>query len=654
MKIFWFIGIIFCFLLISCNYNNQNNSTFNSNNSGSISNLWNTKNIQNSNTWILFSTWLTIDNSWSFFGDIISESQWYGSYKITWALKWDFKSISVVWKYNNKEDEPYKLKKYLPEKRVFEYFVQPKFKTIMKWNNTYIFIWEKTSWEIEKKEFIINETKEILLSGKYCILDICINPKKPYKLKWDIITQESKSTDEYNNDQDNKITMDINKQSVLYEENFTMSNLKTNIFKLNNYFVRYSETAWCWWITWKQEILDNFWKVINDIDKTLKIPNWFYIWNKSFSLENLNNNTSTYIYWTLNDSKEFLEIQSIFDKSLWSKLLSLVKKDKKDFPKKYIISYKEYPWMKFVYSMKDIQPERVIFLWTSTSYLKNNIGNNWELLDIDVVNKILSYYSVDRFLVKESVDIYANKNSMITKITKNDLPIFKVEKLSSDGYYLLYPIKWLVFQSFAEMCKPVIYVYNKDNINLNVSLNLFGKWFFTKLIPQFNDVNNTWKFSTNSSWVTLDNINYPYLYYSVKIKDYSFNKNWWIVKWSEIKDFFEDKLKKIWFNEKEKFDFIDFWKYQFLENKYYFISFKYNSEMDSMVWLNFDKQPNSIERILLESYDIENIKWREQFLYKNVWDKYDSLFLKKFIRDKKFDVFEWWWVLVDWDKIIIK
>jgi len=40
--------------------------------------------------------------------------------------------------------------------------------------------------------------------------------------------------------------------------------------------------------------------------------------------------------------------------------------------------------------------------------------------------------------------------------------------------------------------------------------------------------------------------------------------------------------------------------------------------MDKMVGLFFDKKPTSIERVLLEGYEISSIEGKERFLYKNI------------------------------------
>jgi hypothetical protein len=105
-----------------------------------------------------------------------------------------------------------------------------------------------------------------------------------------------------------------------------------------------------------------------------------------------------------------------------------------------------------------------------------------------------------------------------------------------------------------------------------------------------------------------------------------------------------DKLEKINFSKKEKSDFIDFWKKEYKNDKYYFVSFKYKEDLDKIVPLNFSNKVDNEFRVLLDSYELENLsKDKEKFLYsskdKNKFDKY---LIKRFERgNTSNEVFEW-------------
>ncbi len=608
------------------------------------------KNIKN-NSWVTWS-WESIKKDNSFFWEIKTESLWIGNYKITGVLLWDFKTISVVWSYNGKEDEPYILKKYVPEKRIFEYYIQPKFHTIAKWDNIYIFTWEKLNWEKESKEVKITEDKNIVLTGKYCVLDICIDDTKPYSKKWEDIIQEL-SVDDGNGKShvSTRITLNLTKKSALMEDWLDeMWQTTTKITNYNTFYVRYSSTMSCGPTSWKQEIFDASWiNISHSINTKLGVLQQFNIGNKLFKLVDLNADTSTYVYGTIQENMVVEKLYSKINKNIWIELLEEIKKNKELFPKRVILSFKEYPEIKFVYEMKNIQPERIIYLWTDGEYLSKNIDSVGNLLDIDVSNKILSYYTKDRrFINWNSIE------SWIEKMTKENGSFFRVEKLTGDWYYLLYPKTWYQFQSFAEMCKPVIYVYSKEQKDLNITVKIINQGFFTKLIPNFS-MGTTWNIRSLWDSVSIDNKKYDYLYYSVKVAWYKFNKDWWIIQGNEVKQFFEDKLPKLWFKEKEQKDFIEFWEKEFKSNSYYFVSFKYNESMDKMVQLFFSEKPLSIERILFEGYEINKPGIEKQeYFYKNVGSNFDSKLLQKFERNNDFDIFEWGWVLMDFEKVTIR
>ncbi|MGB2111252.1 MAG: hypothetical protein ACPHY8_05455 [Patescibacteria group bacterium] len=51
-------------------------------------------------------------------------------------------------------------------------------------------------------------------------------------------------------------------------------------------------------------------------------------------------------------------------------------------------------------------------------------------------------------------------------------------------------------------------------------------------------------------------------------------------------------------------DFIEYWNPKYETDKYYFVSFKFNQQLDEFVKLQFSEEPNSVFRVLLDSYQI--------------------------------------------------
>lgn len=138
-----------------------------------------------------------------------------------------------------------------------------------------------------------------------------------------------------------------------------------------------------------------------------------------------------------------------------------------------------------------------------------------------------------------------------------------------------------------------------------------------------------------------DTSKYDYLYYSVSIPNYIYNQNGWQIYGRDIGRFFDEKLDSIWFNSKEKKDFIDYWITEFEANQLYFVSFKFDEKLDTYVNLAFSSKPISQMRVLLEAYPIEN-KENKAYLWPNVGTRFDAILLKKFVRSNQYDVFEWW------------
>ena len=101
-----------------------------------------------------------------------------------------------------------------------------------------------------------------------------------------------------------------------------------------------------------------------------------------------------------------------------------------------------------------------------------------------------------------------------------------------------------------------------------------------------------------------------------------------------------EKLDYIGFNATEKKDFIDFWKTEFHSDTLYFVSFKFDSEIEKYASLEFARKPKSQIRVLLEAHPL-NMEPKNQFLYPYASKKLDEKLLKKFQRSGEYDVFEW-------------
>ncbi len=105
--------------------------------------------------------------------------------------------------------------------------------------------------------------------------------------------------------------------------------------------------------------------------------------------------------------------------------------------------------------------------------------------------------------------------------------------------------------------------------------------------------------------------------------------------------FFQDKLPKTGMNSREMDDFIGFWKSEFKSDQRYFVSFKFDDSIDLYAKLSFKKQPNSLHRILLEAYPMEESNHNDYYLWPRIGNGFDQILLRSFIRSGKRDVLEW-------------
>lgn len=114
-------------------------------------------------------------------------------------------------------------------------------------------------------------------------------------------------------------------------------------------------------------------------------------------------------------------------------------------------------------------------------------------------------------------------------VLDEQIPIFRVVPIDTLGNYLLYTTPGYEITQFAELCKPLVYVYSSIPENNTLSVNLPSGGYFSKLIPHFS-YGTSWDFSSD----TIGNIDvsgkqYDYLYYSAKVPNYQWNTDGWQV-----------------------------------------------------------------------------------------------------------------------------
>ena len=161
--------------------------------------------------------------------------------------------------------------------------------------------------------------------------------------------------------------------------------------------------------------------------------------------------------------------------------------------------------------------------------------------------------------------------------------------------------------------KPIIYIYPKEDMDLTVKLGNTDDLLYT--YPKYNNIWNV-RVSKNGNIYDYDTKrNYYGLYWEAK-DNYKLNMNeGFVVKGEDSVKFLEEKLEILGLNEYEINEFIIYWIDKLESNKYNFISFR--NEKDINMPLKFSKEPDTLIRVMMDFKGLdEPIKVKEQQLTK--------------------------------------
>jgi hypothetical protein len=182
----------------------------------------------------------------------------------------------------------------------------------------------------------------------------------------------------------------------------------------------------------------------------------------------------------------------------------------------------------------------------------------------------------------------------------------------------------------AIVMKPVIYLYPKHTMDVQVQLNFAGT--LTATYPDYNSQIHGWTVEANRD-ATLhnqeDGMEYQYLFWEGKPSiPYSFDmQKGYCVKGSDTKTFLQKTFSAIGLTPKEYNDMIVFWLPKMIQNKYNLIHFA-EEEYTSSAPLTITPKPDAMLRVFMAFQASENyVKTLEPII-------------KPFIR-KGFTVVEW-------------
>jgi len=138
--------------------------------------------------------------------------------------------------------------------------------------------------------------------------------------------------------------------------------------------------------------------------------------------------------------------------------------------------------------------------------------------------------------------------------------------------------------------KPAIYLYPEEKSEIEVSISVNG--FITKAKP---DYLLGWKVIAEPNG--LINSKFDYLFYEAQLNKLEFPKDGWIVKYSNLDNWFDQNLPLLGLNQKESIQFKEYWLKELEKSNYYEIKILEKSFLDENMNLIITPKPDTLIRL---------------------------------------------------------
>ncbi len=139
--------------------------------------------------------------------------------------------------------------------------------------------------------------------------------------------------------------------------------------------------------------------------------------------------------------------------------------------------------------------------------------------------------------------------------------------------------------------KPAIYLYPETSTNVGVIVNING--YITESIPTYGI---GWNVVAAPNGV-IDNT-FDYLFYEAQLRTLDIPKEGWIIKSNEIENWFESTLPALGLNNKETFQFKNYWVEKLQDGEYYEIKLLSKSFLDNNMELQINPKPDKVIRLI--------------------------------------------------------
>jgi hypothetical protein len=154
--------------------------------------------------------------------------------------------------------------------------------------------------------------------------------------------------------------------------------------------------------------------------------------------------------------------------------------------------------------------------------------------------------------------------------------------------------------------KPVIYLYPKEKIDIELSINFDGK-----LLTTFPKLEKSWKVTAYENGQIFDkktNRFYNSLFWDGEItfpaSHYQY-KTGFVVEKEKLTSFLIEKLEFMGLNTTETNDFIQYWLPILEKNNYTFIHFLVNDAYDVFSTNNVNPKPDTSIRVMMEFFGVD-------------------------------------------------
>jgi hypothetical protein len=156
------------------------------------------------------------------------------------------------------------------------------------------------------------------------------------------------------------------------------------------------------------------------------------------------------------------------------------------------------------------------------------------------------------------------------------------------------------------LAKPVIYLYPESIAEVNVKLNNYNN--LTHTYPKYID---GWDVIANPNGNIIDKNtgrNLYCLYWEGKDDSRIDESEGFVIQGKDVANFLEEKLLVLGLNEREANEFIIYWLPKMENNKYNYIRFRTDEEINNYMRLDISPKPDSLIRVVMDFKPLDKYK----------------------------------------------